>query len=208
MLKKTVVIGAIAVGFVAMRGDEASAHLSGYQVINGFLRHVASFDCGITIRQIPGLNAHPAEFRCEATVTEAQLLCLNPAGNLISPGKPGLRALFVGETAINEGDITDKKKGRAAPQVRIEDDAETSPLMNPENCVNPNWTPFAVLSTKVEAVLTTADCTGSDADPCATSVAAYRERISCSLPPEFSVTNMPPAGTAYNCVVTSQEHLS
>jgi hypothetical protein len=209
MLKRTILICILGAGLVSMRADRASAHLAGYQVVNGYLKHVGSFDCGIQIKQIPNLQQHPAEFRCTATITEAELLCLNPANQDVNPGRAGTRVVFVAEAPITEETITDKKRGRAEVTARIEDDAEGSPLMNPNNCVNPNWHPIDVLSTKVDVTLETAECTGTDpANPCASSVVAYRETLSCALPPGYSVSNQPPPGTPYECVLISQEHVN
>ena len=117
--------------------------------------------------------------------------------------------MFVAEATITDANITDKKKGRADVNARIEDDAEGSPLMNPNLCVNPNWTPVDVLSTKVEATVETAECTGTDPlNPCSSSTVAYREKIACALPPGYSVSNQPPPGTPYECILISSEHVN
>lgn len=193
MFKRIMMICLLGVSLAVMRGSDVKAHLAGYTTINGYVRHVASFECGMTIKQIPNLTQHPALFRCEATVTEAQLLCENPANHEVNPGTAATRVVFVGEASITEADITDKKKGRATPNVLIEDDAAGSPLLDPRFCVNPRWHPVDVLSTKVEATVETAECTGTDPNPCSSSVVVYREVVKCALPSQYSVSN-PPLG--------------
>ncbi len=196
MLKKCVLITVLSVGVLTLSGSDARAHLSGYQTINGFLRHVASFDCGMTIKQIPNLDTHPAAIRCEATILEAQVLCFNPNNSDVRPGVAGLR-VFVNQRAIEEADITDKKKGRASPFVTFADDVIGS-------CVNGNWIVQDVLSTKVQAKIETIECTD---DACTSGNVAYREVVTCALPAQYSLSNPPPPGTFYDCALISTEHL-
>ncbi len=205
MFKRVVMIGVMGVGLVVMRGSDAKAHLAGYQTVNGYLKHVSSFECGMTIYQIPNLDTHPAKFSCRATITEAQLLCENPANHDVQPGVAGTRVVLVGERPVVPGDFT-KQKGKAKPNVLIDDNVAA--LLDPANCVNPNWHPIDVLSTKVEATVETADCTGPVEDPCSSSTPAYREVVRCALPPQYSVTNPPPPGTNYVCIAISKEHLN
>ncbi len=204
MLKRVVMVVIAGVGLLSLSGSDARAHYAGYQVINGYLKHVSSFECGITIKQVPNPDTHPALIRCEATVTEAQLLCENPQNHDVRPGKAGMRVVLIGQAAIEAGDITDKKKGRARPNVLIDDDAPGSPLLDPRFCVNPNWHPVDVLSTKVEAKIETIECTD---DSCSSGSVAYREVLKCALPSQYSISNPPPPGTDYACVVISKEHL-
>ena len=48
MFKRVMMIGILGLSLVTMLSREVEAHAAGYQTINGYLRHVASFDCGIT----------------------------------------------------------------------------------------------------------------------------------------------------------------
>ena len=127
MLKKALIIGVLGVSMFAMRGGEALAHYHGYLRINGFLRHVSSFDCGINIRGVRNLDQHQAVFKCEATITEVRVLCVNPRNNKkfkgkdVRPGSVATRIVISGETAILDEDITNKKKGLATVAVPITD---------------------------------------------------------------------------------------
>lgn len=196
MFKRVVMIVVVSVGLIPLSGRDARAHLSGYQVINGYLRHVASFDCGMTIKQIPNLDTHPAAIRCEATILEAQVLCFNPQNHDVQPGVAGV-SVFVNQRAIEEADITDKKRGRASPFVRFEDDAIGS-------CRNRNWKVQDVLTTKVQAKIETIECTD---DSCTSGNVAYREVVTCALPAQYNLSNPPPSGTDYACALISKEHL-
>src|SRR5262245_23488147 len=132
MHRRSWITGASALALLTTSGGNVRAHLEGYQLIDGYLGHVSSFACGITAKKIPNLDQHPADVRCEATVTEAQVLCENPQNHQLSHAASATRVVFVAQRSIVDSDITDKEKGKASPNVHIQDNAPGSPLLNPQ----------------------------------------------------------------------------
>ena len=208
MFKRVMMIGILGASLLTTFGSKAEAHLEGYQVINGYVRHVASFDCGITIKKVSNLTQHPAVFECAATITEVETLCRNPATQDVAPGKAATQVTIIAQNDLQEGDITDKKRGRAEKAVTIDEDPVFGVgQRGSEFCVNPNWFLHDVLVTAVKVVLTTYECTGPDDDPCSQKIPAYVEELACTLPSEFNITNPPPPNTDYDCDLISKEHV-
>jgi hypothetical protein len=201
MFRRARIIGALAVGVVALQAGDAKAHY--YTYVNGYLTHLFSFGCNALLKSVPNPETNPALFRCTATVKEVQVLCVNPAGNeVFSPGQAGLQVVLVGETEIQPGDW-DKKKGKASVQAHISEDA----LVQDEYCVNPNWHAIDAISLAIDANLEVFECTGDKSDPCATTApnAHASQFLECTLPPGFDVTNTPP-NTNYDCIASPAVH--
>lgn len=203
MFTRVLLSAVVGVSLVAGLGSDAEGHLAGYQTINGYLRHVASFDCGIKIKGVSNLTQHPALFECNAIVTRIEILCENPTNHNVAPGESATQATFNVSGLVNQENITDKKKGRAEKSVRIDDSAQ---LLRPEFCVNPNWRPIQVLSTNVTVRYSTYECF-EETCTLGPPQLAYYEDQECVLPGFDRNGNPPPAGTLYTCTVLGSQHV-
>lgn len=203
MLKRAITIGLLGVGVVVAL--DSPAHLAGTKYVGNPPTpvHFATVRCNLFIKSVPNPDVKPSQFQCTATVHLVQVLCLNPSGHKVK-GEAATQIAIVGKSEINQGDITDKQKGIAFKEVFISDE----PLLNPEFCVNPNWTPIEALAFELTAELEVSECTGPDPDPCSVTVPTWLETHDCVLPPEFDIQdNSPPPGTPYTCTLSSKEHL-
>lgn len=203
MFKRAITMGLLGVGVVVAL--DSPAHLAGTKYIGSPPTpiHYKSLLCNLFIKSVPSPDVKPSQFQCTATVHLVQVLCLNPSGHE-TKGEAATQVAIVATSEINNGDITDKKKGIAFKELDIPDD----PLLDPEFCVNPNWTPIKALAVELTAELEVAECTGPDSDPCSVTVPTWIETHDCVLPPGFDIQdNPPPPGTPATCFLISKEHL-
>jgi hypothetical protein len=205
MFTRVLMSAVVGVSLVAGLGSDAEGHYAGYQTINGYLRHVSSFDCGIKIKGVSNLTQHPALFKCDAIVTRFEILCQNPQDHNVVPGESATQTTFSVNGLIETENIIDKKKGRAEKFIHIDDAVQ---LLKQEFCVNPNWHPLQVLSTNVTVRYSTYDC---QEDTCASELhppqLAYYEDQECVLPGFDQNGNPPPVGTLYTCRVLGSQHV-
>ncbi len=211
MFTRVLMMGVLGVGLVATLGGRAEAHLAGTAVINGYVRHVASLECGINIKGVASTTQHPAQFQCTATITLAEFLCENPTNHQVTPGQSARRVVIVGEDTFNAAAIT-KKKGIVTAQAHLDTGGEV--IVTDADCVNPNWHAIqeSVLISEVSVLLQTFECgPNSTTETCVDPlVLAYQENLACVLPPGFGHGKkevVPPENTEYNCSVISKEHV-
>ena len=197
-------IGLLGFGLGVTMAPVSHAHLAGTIVVGGYVRHVSSFECGNNLGGVPNPLQKPSFFQCTVTSVAVSVLCLNPQNHQVAPGKSGLRTTVVDGNVISPDDITDKVKGIANVNAHFEDTQFVG-----EDACNRNWTPIEALVTEMEVLQQTFECTNKKdpLDPCKTRVQAYEEKLVCSLPPEFSVVNLPPENYPYTCQLISRKHL-
>jgi hypothetical protein len=117
-----------------------------------------------------------------------EILCRNPAGHDVHPGQSATQVTLVAQDQIDQGDITDKKKGKAHVEVLVRDD----PLLNPEFCVSPNWIPIDVLIREMTAHINTYGCDGPAENPFSVlGQLASTVEADCVLPAQFNFDNYP-----------------
>lgn len=204
MSKIITLVGAFALGLVAMVGDEAEAHLAGTTKIGGYLVHVSSLGCGITVGGVPNPDQNPSALVCTATITSVEFLCINPANQQVSPGRSARRIVIIGTDEFADQNI-EKKKGTGTAEAHLDTDF----LVTNQDCVNPNWAvvPESVVVLEAQVQYETVECATSE---CLSWVVAYREKRDCTLPPGFGIDpgeEFPAANTAYNCPLISREHI-
>jgi len=197
MFKRALMIGVAGVSMALMRGGDAHAH---YVNIGGYVRY-HSLGCGTLLRQVPNPAQHPALFRCTANISVVEVLCQNPSGHDVNPGRAAIQISLVGQTEIEPADVN-KKRGTAAVEAEIPDEA----LLNPDYCVNPNWIPQVALAISLHAMLETFECNGPDNDPCSILEPASFTELECDLPSQYNVLNLPPLDTPYACTVLGTGH--
>lgn len=189
MYNKTI---GLAVGVLALWSLGAQAH---YIIIGGKL-YYDSIACDTLLKSVPNPATKDSVVECVASTALVEILCENPAGNAVAPGQSATQVVLVASERIDEEDITDKVKGKAEVRVVIDDTA----LLNPEFCVNPNWTPVEVLVRAMSARINAYSCVGDDIDPCADKVLASHLETNCVLPGEYDFDNLPISGvTEYQC---------
>jgi hypothetical protein len=201
MLKRAVIIVVLGLGLVAALGPEASAHLAG--TIKGI--HYSSILCIDEVSGVPGTAlgedpSRPAFVRCTVLGTRVEILCQNPAGHDVQPGEAATQVTVAAESQIEDENIINKKKGVALKEVTVGDE----PFLDPQFCVNPNWIPIEVLVTDARVTVDVLQCTDST---CSTIVTTSTEVQDCTIPAGFSIENLPPVGTAYECAPVSKQHL-
>lgn len=208
MIKRAMMIGALSLSLVTMLDRDAEAHLAGTVLIGGYLRHVASLACGITVKGVPNPDTNPSALTCTATITEVEFLCENPTSHQVNPGQSARRTVVVSTAEFNDDNI-DKKKGVGTAEAHI----DTGFVVTNEDCVNPNWhvVPDSVIVQQVQVQYDTVECTGSDPTPCSSSVLAYREVKDCALQSGFGYdkgeSGAPPENTEYTCNLLSRDHV-
>ena len=198
-------VGGVALGVVAFFGGEAEAHLAGtIKTSSGYLLHVASLGCGITVGGVPNPDTNPSALVCTATVEAVEFLCLNPANQQVSPGQSARRTVLIGTSEFSQENIS-KKKGTGTAEVHLDTDA----LVTNQDCVNPNWSVIeeSIVVTSAHVKYETVECATLE---CLTFVVAYREQRQCELPPGLGIDpgeGFPPEDTAYDCLLLEREHL-
>ena len=205
MLKYVAVAAVVVLGLLGMPNGDAEAHLAGTTKIGGYLVHVASLGCGITVGGVPNPDTNPSALVCEVTVKAVEFLCQNPAGNQVSPGQSARRTVIIGAPGQFEPDDIDKKKGTGTAEVHI----DTAAAVTSEDCVNPNWSvlPDTIVVLDADVLYKTVECANAD---CTNFVVAYTENRTCTLPPGFGIDpgeEIPAENTAYNCPLISREHV-
>ena len=204
MFKWSTIVSVLSLSLVALLFGEAEAHLAGTVKIGGYLRHVSSLACGITVGGVPNPDTNPSGLKCTVVTELVEFQCLNPADNQVSPGKSARRTVVVGIAPFS--DPIEKKKGTGTAEVHL-----AIPVTDAD-CVNPNWQviPASIVVPEALVQYDTLECATFD---CSTGVVAYSEVRKCVLPPEFGVDPgevLPPVGipTPYDCgQVMSREHL-
>ena len=153
--------------------------------------------CDSVLKAVSNPDTNPQEVECLASNAAVELLCQNPQNQNVAPGQSAIQTVLVGSERVDQSDITDKVKGKAAVSVIIEDDA----LLNPEYCVNPNWNPLKALVRSTAIRMNAYDCKGTDPDPCTTKVLTSYLEMNCLLPAEYDLVNNPPISgvTQYQC---------
>jgi hypothetical protein len=206
MFMRVLMIGVLSSSLVAMLGaSRADAHLAGTVTIGGYVRHVSSLACGITVKGVPNPDTNPSALICTATITLVEFLCENPTNHQVSPGSSARRIVVVGTDDFSADDI-EKKKGTGTAEAHIETDL----IVTNEDCVNPNWhvLPDTIIVQTLQAQFDTVECAD---DACSSFVVAYRELRDCALPGKFGYgkkeDGAPPENTEYNCSLISSDHL-
>lgn len=197
-------VGALALSLVATFGGEAEAHLAGTKKIGGYLVHVSSLGCGITVGGVPNPDQNPSALVCTATISSVEFLCINPANQQVSPGRSARRAVVIGTDEFS-GENIEKKKGTGTAEAHL----DTNVLVTNQDCVNPNWSVVqeSVVVLEAHVQYETVECATAE---CLSWVVAYREVRDCMLPPGFGIDPgevFPAENTAYNCPLISQEHI-
>ena len=200
MFKRALTIGLLGVSLVTLLGTSAEAHYQGYSA--GV--HVSSIECILGIKSVPNPDTHPAAVQCVVTTALTEILCLNPNGREVRSGRLTRRVALVAQEAIDQRDITDKRRGKAEVKVLVPDD----PLLNPEFCINPQWIPIDALIRELTAVFNVYECVGPAENPCLVlGTLASTVEADCILPAEFNFDNLPPPGTPYECAVGDFVHV-
>ena len=201
MLARVVMTAVLALGLVGALRPEAEAHLAG--TIGKI--HYSSVTCINTVTGVPGSALgddpkKPAFLECNLLVTHIEILCLNSQGHPVS-SQAGINVTIGATSNIDDGSITNKKKGIATVETTI----ETEPFLDPEFCTSHTWVPQAVLVTEFEVEVLVKQCTNST---CAGTITTSKENQHCVIPPGFTVENLPPVGTEYQCVPGPKLHLN
>lgn len=196
MFKRVLIIGLLGIGLVLL-GTEAVAHYQGY--VAG--KHVTSVLCTLGIRGVQNPATHPGASECVLTDVQVESKCINPAGNEVS-GTSAFQDPLVATAQITQDDIVGK--GKAMTVLTVSDD----PVCNSEvACVNPNWQLTACLFRSFTAHDNVYTCVGPDADPCSVRELASTVESNCVLPARFTIDDLPPSGTAFDCDVGRFEHV-
>jgi hypothetical protein len=201
MLRRAVVVVVLGLGLIAALMPEAEAHLAG--TIKGI--HYSSFECIDEVKGVPGTALGddptlPARVQCTVEGKRVEILCQNPQGHDVRPGAAATQITVQASDQLDDSDITNKKKGIATVNIVVSDD----PFLDSQFCVNPLWIPIAVLVTDIRVTVDVFQCTTST---CESEVKTSTEVQDCVIPPGFSVVNLPPPGTEYDCVPVSKQHL-
>jgi hypothetical protein len=198
--ERVLMIGLLGICLGLPLGTVSEAHYQGY--IAGV--HVSSVSCILGLKAVPNPATHPAAVQCVVATALVELLCKNPAGHEVRPGQAATQVILVAQDQIDQGNITDKKKGKAEVEVRVPDD----PLLNPAFCVNPNWIPIEVLIRELTAQINVYECIGPAEDACSVlGTLASTVEADCTLSAEFDFDNLPPPGTPYECAVGAFVHV-
>ena len=191
---KTAIKLVVFTAIIAQSGNASAI----YTYVNGRWI-VGSVVCDALLKSVPNPDVKPGQIECVASTALIDVLCENPTSKQIAPGQSAIQQVLVGQKQIDQGDITDKVKGKAAVKVELSDD----PLLKPEFCVNPNWIPIDVLVRVFTGTMNAYECTGPSSDPCSEKTLANTLIMNCALPASYSFenypANVPPAGTAYDC---------
>jgi hypothetical protein len=193
MLKATIKLAVFMI--ILVQAGNASAI---YTYVNGRWI-VGSVVCDALLKSVPNPDVKPGQIECVASTALIDVLCKNPTGKQVLPGQSAIQQVLVGQKQIDQGDITDKVKGKAEVKVELSDD----PLLKPEFCVNTNWTPIDVLVRVFTGTMNAYSCTGPSSDPCSEKVLENTRKMNCALPASYGFdnypANVPPAGTPYDC---------
>lgn len=182
----------LVVVVISLWSLSASAH---YVIIAGKL-YYDSIGCDTVLKSVPNPKAKEGLVECVASTAMVEILCENPATQQVAPGQSAIQVVLVSSERIDDSDITDKVKGKAEVSVVIDDDE----LLNPDFCVNPNWTPVEAIVRAMSARINAYACTGDGLDPCAEKVLTSHLETNCVLPGEYDFDNMPISGfTEYQC---------
>jgi len=204
MFKWATMVGVLSLSLVAMLGGDAEAHLAGTVKIGGYLRHVSSLGCGITVGGVPNPDTNPSSLICTVTIKSVEFLCLNPNSNQVNPGRSARRTVVIGTAEFSSEGIN-KKKGTGTAEARI----DSAAALTNDDCVNPNWSviPESVVVLTAEVEYKTVECNNLD---CTNFVVAYTEQRDCTLPPGFGIDpgeEFPAVNTEYTCPLISREHV-
>jgi hypothetical protein len=210
MLKRFVMIGLLGISVSGMLWT-AEAHY--VPTFSGWAWH--SVLCSVDLKSVPSPDAHPAVVTCEVITLQIESLCAVPGNDNLVSGSSGLQVVLVGETPLSQGNITDKKKGKAHVDVVVgsPDGLPNDPPLDNDFCVNPNWTNIANLIRSFKSQIKTFKCLS---DECTSTLLVSTVEAQCTLPPEFnfdgydhngtppipaddSCPNCPEVGEAYDC---------
>jgi hypothetical protein len=206
MLKRFVMIGLLGISVIGMLRT-AEAHY--IPTLSGWAWH--SVECIVDLKSVPSPTTHPALTECVVNTALVEVLCRNPASHEVAPGRSARRVTLVTQEQLEEGNITNKKKGLAHVEVTVSDE----PLLNPEFCVNRNWIPIDVLIREMAAEINTYECTGPAGNECGDGFLNLASTVTanCVLPAEINFDdypdNLPPEGTdvQYECTNKVTEHV-
>jgi hypothetical protein len=150
-----------------------------------------SIDCTVNLAQVPNPATHPVETVCDAEVTSITVYCINPNNHSVSPGQSAIQPInFSGSHQLNSGDVN-KVKGTGQVSITINVANGLSQFLDPQYCVNPNWTPVGVLVNQFSGKFDLFKCTATDATGACTSVETTpctEAQNSCSLPGKLNLT--------------------
>jgi len=191
----------LGLGLVAALVPAAEAHLAG--TIKGI--HYASIKCIDEVSGVPGTAlgddpSKPAFMVCTVQATEIEILCQNSQGHTVARSA-AINVTVEASNQIDDGDITNKKKGIALVEATVSDD----PFLDPQFCTSSTWIPIAVLVTEFDVTVSVKQCT--DSNCLGTIITASEEKQSCVKPLGTSVENLPDLGEPYECVPVSKLHL-
>ncbi len=215
MSRRVVMMGVLAVGLLAMQASETNAHLAG-TVYRPTYRHISSYDCTGTFKQVSNLEQHPALFECSAVVRSFQFGCQNPQGQIVTPGIPSgpftaVPQFAAGLITVADQSLTDKKKGRATKTLLLPDTVlEAADAACSER--NRSWTAYDELVLVADVWLRTYECVDETDPSCGDRVQASESLLRCTVPPQFSLDNPPPGTpeqpvpTDYDCTVLEEAH--
>jgi len=194
-------IGVLALGLVGALRPEAEGHLAG--TIGRI--HYSSIGCGTEVSGVPGTALgddpkKPAFVECVVQVTQIEILCQNSQGNTVA-NSAGINIELGASLPIDDDNIVNKKKGIASVTPIVSDD----PLLDPQFCTSHTWIPIEVLATDITVTVLVKQCTDSS---CGTTITTSSDKKDCVIPPGFTVENLPPIGTAYECVNGPKLHLN
>lgn len=203
MFRRAITIGLLGVSLVAAL--ESEAHLAGYKFVNGKWVHVTSLLFKRDIQGVPNLEQKPAGFRCTATLTKVQVICLGIIVERPEPLKDP--PVLTTHDQIQSEDLVFVGKKMQEKIAHVECDFPDEDLLfalsgRSDICADED--PIDVLVTKLTGGFEVFECTGLDpANPCSAEVQTYREKQDCDLPGEFDIVkNFPPPGeTPYKCSV-------
>jgi hypothetical protein len=215
MLKKVLLTLILIVGVVAILRVKVDAHLEGY-VYTPTIRHVSSYDCTVNIEQVRSLDQHPALFRCEAIITSFEVLCRNPNGKVTFGNNIHEAVLVIGESELNEGNITDREGSKATATVLVDDTDLLAAATQACKDRNRNWTLADEFVKEWDVYLRTYDLVDGDAIP------AWAGRVHCTVPVnpangqpytlDLRKNNPPPGSegnpipTNYSCALVTEQH--
>lgn len=209
MVRKVLVTLILIVGVIAILRVRVDAHLAGY-IYDGTWRHVASYNCSVTYKQVPN---SPALFECQAYVTDIQYICKNPQGVETFGNNIRTDIVLLGGTSSN---ALNKQGGTATATVRM---PETVKEFADLQCQlrNRNWHVSRELVLKVDVSVKSFDlvCATKGCTNPTVKVPASEAWVHCDRPFDvngtlYDLVSYPPPGngveTPYPCFVVQEAH--
>jgi hypothetical protein len=211
MLQRLTVIGVLA-GVLAL-GPLAFKAEPHYIIISGALIY-HSIDCQAVLKEVLDTTTNPALGVCSVVGTVIETECANPNGKIVR-GTASYPKAFSPVAAEVTQDLT--KKGKAAqaaghlkvPVIPWDPDLGevTLGLTDQEAGCNNNWSVTKALLRAADVTIDVYPC-GAECDQSDINDAnrASTALVTCILPEEYTLDNLPTAGVKMTCALMSATH--